>query len=69
MSNVCDEIKTHLQRVDNMKTIISQIPPLCKSEKCIVGIDEAGRGPVLGQYRYTVINPSEANSQITNART
>ena len=28
--------------------LYSKIPDICASEPCVLGIDEAGRGPVLG---------------------
>lgn len=37
--------------------IEGKIPDICKTERCIVGIDEAGRGPVLGNLSdNTIIN-------------
>lgn len=41
-------LKTHLENVRDRVVFQSPVPSLCKSEECIVGIDEAGRGPVLG---------------------
>jgi len=34
--------------------IESELPETMKTEKYILGIDEAGRGPVLGMYKKTI---------------
>ena len=33
----------------------SVIPSVCKNEPCVLGVDEAGRGPVLGKTREGLI--------------
>jgi len=48
------DISPFLEKNTTNFQLFSEIPAVCRAEPCVLGIDEAGRGPVLGPMVYGI---------------
>ena len=59
------DVEKYTNKNDANFLYLSNVPEICKSKPCVLGIDEAGRGPVLGPMVYGIAYcPVEKNSDL-----